>query len=74
MRDTYPKSTNMSGSDGRRSWRNQSTGFVPGTCEMTGNQPSWTANTTIRTTPITNSGRAITERPAIVMTRSSALP
>ena len=64
----------MSGIAGSRSWRNQSTGSAPGTCELDGNQPRFTAKTTSRITPVTNSGSAMSDRPVIEMTRSGQRP
>ena len=64
----------MIGIAGRSSCRNQSIGFEPGTWDEVGNHPSWTAKTTIRITPITNSGSAMNESPMIEMARSAVLP
>src|SRR3954453_13688502 len=64
----------MSGIDGRRSWRNQSTGSADGTDELDGNHPSSTAKTTSRMTPVTNSGSAMSDSPAIEIVRSAHRP
>jgi hypothetical protein len=45
-----------------------------GTDELDGNQPSSTAKTTSRITPLTNSGSAMSDRPLIEIVRSCHRP
>ena len=76
MRMMYPKSTNTSGSAGRKRWPQTASCDDPGgTVDASGSQPRvMGVKIRISTTPHTNSGTLLIERPTTEMIRSVGLP